>query len=398
MTNLLARRRLWLGAIPIFVLAALATLLATGALEAGATTAPGPAPVGIVSAVGYEQAPILAAMKVAKTERIEGYTFYVGTIAGRPVVDVLGYEDDQSAELATYLLATRFHPRALVFSGTGGAQSPRVRVGDVVVGGFVVDKSNVHFQEGGFQSSDKGEQVHVTVPGEVRGDLLGGHGHRVPTPATAKGFGYGPEGYEHRLPYVEAYAATHELVALGDAAAGLGSIPAKAATGEETAGGVIHDRTMVGVMGQAETWTEPLSWIAAQNSLYQSDVEENEGGGFAFAATTTGVPWVMVRGVSDTPWHPAAYQGIVAADHAAHVAIHIATQLPDRIARAPERFGELSPLSNARRAGYLVADKAFYGVGPVRRVAYTAPDGHRHVIAGAALTRLRAAYGPEAAG
>jgi hypothetical protein len=104
----------------------------------------------------------------------------------------------------------------------------------------------------------------------------------------------------------------------------------------------------------------------------------------------------MVRGVSDTPWHPAAYQGIVAAEHAAHVAIHIATRLPVKVARAPERFGELSPLSNARRAGYLVADKAFYGVGPVTRVAYTAPDGRRRILAGPALARLRAAYGPEA--
>lgn len=48
-------------------------------------------------------------------------------------------------------------------------------------------------------------------------------------------------------------------------------------------------------------WTEPLAWIAAQNLLYQTDAEDNEAVGFAFANATTGAPWIRVRGISDTP-------------------------------------------------------------------------------------------------
>jgi adenosylhomocysteine nucleosidase len=151
------RGRVWLS-VALTVLLLAAVVIAVG-LSAGAAAKPGRnrlAPVGIVSAVGYEQAPILASMHVAKTVRLSGYTFYVGTIAGRPVVDVLGFEDDESSELATYLLATRFRVRALVFSGTAGSQSRRVDVGDVVLSGFVADKENVHYQTGGYQSSNKG--------------------------------------------------------------------------------------------------------------------------------------------------------------------------------------------------------------------------------------------------
>jgi len=45
------------------------------------------APIGIVSAEGSEQAPILAEMKVQRSVEIDGYTFWIGTIAGRSVVD-----------------------------------------------------------------------------------------------------------------------------------------------------------------------------------------------------------------------------------------------------------------------------------------------------------------------
>ena len=73
------------------------------------------------------------------------------------------------------------------------------------------------------------------------------------------------------------------------------------------------------MIGQAPVWTEPLSVTAAQNLLYQNDTEENEGTGFAFANAQLGVPWLLVRGVSDSVWYPDAYDGVLGSQHAAAV-------------------------------------------------------------------------------
>jgi adenosylhomocysteine nucleosidase len=374
---------------------ALVAVLAGAAVASRSERAP-LAPVGIVSAVGYEQAPVLAAMKVRRTVKIEGYTFYVGTIDGKPVVDTLGYEDDESAQMATYLLAKHFKPRAIVFSGTAGSQSPRVHVGDVVLSGFVADKSNIHYNPGGYQGTNKGVQVHTGGRVRLAGAVIGGYGHQVPTPDTARGFGYGPSSDNRRLPYVEAFAATRQLATLGHRTRGIGSISRADATGADGAQGRVANKIVTGVIGQAQTWTEPLSWVAAQNFLYQSDVEENEGSGVAFSAATRGVPWLIVRGISDTPWFPNAYEGTVAARRAARVAIHIATRLPADVKRAAVDLDDLSATANASKAGYLIADEAFFDVGEVTRVTYADQQGAEQKLTGEPLARLREDYRPGA--
>jgi hypothetical protein len=62
------------------------------------------------------------------------------------------------------------------------------------------------------------------------------------------------------------------------------------------------------------------------------------------------------------------------------------------VAKAAVTFDDLSPVSNARRAGYVVADQAFVEVGPVTKVTYTdqkrqAADG-LGIGAGEAAPRL----------
>jgi nucleoside phosphorylase len=101
------------------------------------------APVGIVSADPEEQAAILAKMKHVRSVEKDGYVYYVGTMDGQPVVDTAAGEMDETAELATWILDTTFHPRATVFTGTSGAQNAGINVGDVVLSGYVVDKSQI---------------------------------------------------------------------------------------------------------------------------------------------------------------------------------------------------------------------------------------------------------------
>jgi adenosylhomocysteine nucleosidase len=153
----------------------------------------------------------------------------------------------------------------------------------------------------------------------------------------------------------------------------------------------VTNKVIAGVIGQADVWTEPLSWIRAQNMLYESDAEENEGSGFAFANSQLGVPWLLVRGISDSVWYPHAYDGVISSDHAAKVIRAIVAALPATVSRAPETIAELSPQANARRAGYLIADRAYFGVTPVSRVVI--PHGaSTETITGARLQALTREY------
>jgi hypothetical protein len=52
----------------------------------------------------------------------------------------------------------------------------------------------------------------------------------------------------------------------------------------------------------------------------------------------------------------------------------------------------LSPLANAREAGYLVASEAYFNVTPVTKVTYAGAGGKTVTLTGGALTRLIREY------
>jgi adenosylhomocysteine nucleosidase len=388
------RGRVW--SIALTVVALAACLVGAGAAASGSTnskpSAGPPAPIGILSAEGTEQAPVLAAMHVTRSVVVDGYLFYVGTINGHPVVDAFSGEVDESAELAAYLLISHFHPRAMLFSGTAGAEAASINVGDVVVSGMVVDKSNLHYQLGGYQTPYEGVELHLGKGVSDAGDMTDGYEYPLPTPADAKSYGNGPSTSTNKnWVYITDFAAPRQLVKVAEQAPSLGTTTVADATGQKATGS-IKNKVVVGVIGQAPVWTEPLSWIEAEDAVYQTDAEENEGTGFAFACAAQGVPWMLIRGISDTPWHPNAYEGVIASDHAAKVAIYVVDHLPATISRQPVTFADLSPETNARTAGYVIAQQAWYSIGPVTKVTYVAQNGKTKTLAGAVLKALEKEY------
>jgi adenosylhomocysteine nucleosidase len=388
------RGRVW--SIALTVVALAACLVGAGAAASGSTNSKpsaGPlAPIGILSAEGTEQAPVLAAMHVTRSVVVDGYLFYVGTINGHPVVDAFSGEVDESAELAAYLLISHFHPRAMLFSGTAGAEAASINVGDVVVSGMVVDKSNLHYQLGGYQTPYEGVELHLGKGVSDAGDMTDGYEYPLPTPADAKSYGNGPSTSTNKnWVYITDFAAPRQLVKVAEQAPSLGTTTVADATGQKATGS-IKNKVVVGVIGQAPVWTEPLSWIEAEDAVYQTDAEENEGTGFAFACAAQGVPWMLIRGISDTPWHPNAYEGVIASDHAAKVAIYVVDHLPATISRQPVTFADLSPETNARTAGYVIAQQAWYSIGPVTKVTYVAQNGKTKTLAGAVLKALEKEY------
>jgi len=357
--------------------------------------------IGILSAVGFEQAPILAAMQNPEADVIDGYTFYTGTIGGKPVVDVFSGEIDESAELAATLLIQNFHPTAMLFSGTAGANAEDINVGDVVLSAFVADKSNIHYQMPEAKNGDQDgpgyqtpyEGVEVYTPGaDLQGADFNGDDTPPPTPADASTYGNG-SGTDPDWAYFSYFAGTQELLQLGEATGSIGTDTQADATGDSNYTGTVTNKIVAGVIGQAPVWTEPLSWIEAQNALYETDAEENEGTGFAFASAAQGIPWLIIRGISDTPWWPNAFDGVLASDHAAQVAIHIVENLPSgAVSEAPAAFSDLSPASNAAQAGYIVASQADYTVSPVGAVTYTNQQGVTQTIPNFQFSRLGAEY------
>ena len=349
------------------------------------------APIGIVSADPEEQAPLLAAMHVTKTCVIAGFTFYVGTMGGHPVVDTASGELDETAELATWILDTTFHPRATLFSGTAGANNAAINVGDVVLSGYVVDKSQIHYQLGGFQTAYSGIELHAVKGSDTAGAIVNSYGNVYPTPADAKKFDDGNDPTDSSWIFVNALAATKELVTTAETAR-LGGDTMADATGNAKAKGTFKNKVVVGTIGQANVWTEPLSWIEAQNMLFQTDAEENEGSGFAFANAAAGVPWMLVRGISDTPWFPNAYDADLAADRAAAVVRYLVRWLPARVSKAPVTMATLSKLAEAHQAGYLVAQQAYFNVTPVTKVVFTSPAGKTVTLTGKPLAKLTRQY------
>jgi adenosylhomocysteine nucleosidase len=347
----------------------------------------------VVDPAPLEQAPVLATMHVQRSQVIDGYRFWIGTLDGVPVVDVGAGEIDESAELATYLLDTTFHPRLVLLSGTAGAQNAAVNVGDVVLSGYVVDKSSIRYHQGGYQSAYSGIEIHLTQQSDIAGAVINHIAQPYPVPGDARTYGAGPSSSDTRWAFVDALAASREALAVAQGAGPvLGTTTLASATGEAVPGGSITNKIVSGVVGQADVWTEPLSWIAVQNSLYQTDAEENEGTGFAFSNAQLGVPWLIVRGISDTPWHPQAYDGVLGAQHAAGVVRYTVEHLPKQLRRAPATIADLSAGANARLAGYLVATKAYFGVGPVTQVEYRDPSGQTITMPASKLAELQGEY------
>jgi adenosylhomocysteine nucleosidase len=280
----------------------------------------------------------------------------------------------------------------MLFSGTAGAEAASINVGDVVVSGMVVDKSNLHYQLGGYQTPYEGVELHLGKGVSDAGDMTDGYEYPLPTPADAKSYGNGPSTSTNKnWVYITDFAAPRQLVKVAEQAPSLGTTTVADATGQKATGS-IKNKVVVGVIGQAPVWTEPLSWIEAEDAVYQTDAEENEGTGFAFACAAQGVPWMLIRGISDTPWHPNAYEGVIASDHAAKVAIYVVDHLPATISRQPVTFADLSPETNARTAGYVIAQQAWYSIGPVTKVTYVAQNGKTKTLAGAVLKALEKEY------
>lgn len=344
--------------------------------------------IGIVDTYGGEQAPVLAAMTTQAVVNISGWTFYLGTLAGQNVVNVRSGMQSYSAELATYVMDTHFDVIASILCGEAGSANVNIKVGDVVVSAFVVDKQNVHYMGTTTNTSSwdyQGPYLQAPYTFEmmlqptsfyndsyvVMNDTVG------PTPQDAASYNsltsVPNDTSNVMMDYLPASLGLDEIAA--GAAVALSPTPVSYITGNSNLTGTEASTVMIGVSGESNVWTEPLAWNAAQNALYQTDSEANEGMGFAFANAQAGVPWVIVRGISDSPWYPNTYEGTWANVAAANVTIYIVQHFSTTDLHKTATMKTLSPDANAAVHGYIVADAAYYTISSATEVQYRAQNG-----------------------
>ena len=360
----------------------------SGARQTGALVDSTPR-IGIVNTYGSEQAPVLAAMTVQSTANISGFTFYLGTLGGRDVVNVRSGMQSYSAELATYIMDTHFDITANILCGEAGSANPGVRVGDVVVSAFVVDKQNVHYYgttpantssdyQGPYYQGPYDFEFVAQPTSFYNSSYITGYDETPPTPQDAASynspsFPYSNSTNNVMMTFLPASKGLDEIAA--GASSSLSPTPLSYVTGNASLAGAEASKVMVGVSGESNVWTEPLAWNAAQNALYQTDSEANEGMGFAYANAQAGVPWIIVRGISDSPWFPNTYQGVWANVAAANVTMYIVSHFTATDLHETATMGTLSPDANAAVHGYIVAQAAYYTINNATEVQYMGPNG-----------------------
>jgi adenosylhomocysteine nucleosidase len=99
----------------------------------GAAGAAGASPLAVVSAMREEIGELREHMSPVVTERHAGRDFHRGDLHGVPCVLVLSGVGKVAAAATTAMLLDRFRARAVVFTGTAGGLGPAVQVGDVVI-------------------------------------------------------------------------------------------------------------------------------------------------------------------------------------------------------------------------------------------------------------------------
>ena len=275
--------------------------------------------IGIVG-VRREITPILQRMEQTEMERTGLARFHRGRLHGKRVVAAEVGVGKVNAAAATQSLIDRYQPRCLLFTGSAGALSPALAVGDVVIADCVtVHDVGAHRADGfspvGFMLlSDDGDQ-----------DLA----HRICAPP--------------------------ELVALAQCAAaaidwGLTREhrPLQVHVGSVVTG----DQVIVSA--------DKKDWLV---ETFGALVVEMEGAAFAQVAWANGLPWLLIRSVSDHANHHFDFAFELWQDY-----IDDPQTTRARIARARNRLGYIlrDPQSMIRAKRFL--DNMAYAAGNAARL------------------------------
>ena len=93
--------------------------------------------IGIIAAADDEIQPLIAQMRIEKTEEAAMLKFIEGTWQGQSITAVRCGVGKVNAALATQLLIEK-QVSAVIMIGTAGALDPNLRIGDVIIYGVSI--------------------------------------------------------------------------------------------------------------------------------------------------------------------------------------------------------------------------------------------------------------------
>ncbi len=232
--------------------------------------------IGLICAIPQELDALRTVLAHTHTERAAHTEFVTGTIDGHDVVLAGSGMGKVNASLVTTLLADRFGCRAVVFSGVAGGLDPALAIGDIVVADRVIQHDAGVLED---------ERVRVYQPGHAP----------IINPTDRLG-----------------YPADPELLAwVRDRLDGM-AVPGQIVYGTVLSGdqylncGTTRDRLRNELGGQAI---------------------EMEGGAVAQVCEAFGIPWLVIRALSDLAGGDALFDFTTFVDQAAATSAMILRRL-----------------------------------------------------------------------
>lgn len=221
-------------------------------------------PVGVLCALPQELAVLADNLEGQETSERAGMRFHAGTLDGHAVVLAQAGMGKVNAGIATTLLIERFKARAVVFSGIAGGLDPEFSIGDVVIAEHVVQHDTGWHGANGFNAYQAGHLPFFNPVDE--------HGHRA-----------------------DAALIAHSRAALAD----LALAPLSRAAGGEERPPLIH-------FARVLTGDQFVNSETVRDQLFRQfggAAVEMEGGAMAQACIAFGVPWLVIRALSDLAGH-----------------------------------------------------------------------------------------------
>jgi len=218
-------------------------------------------PVVVQGAMDVEIKKLAGTLENVKEEKVQGWTFWSGTLDGYPVVISKTLKGVSNAAAATVLAAERYHPVAIINQGTAGGHEPGLHVFDIVLG---TDAVNLGSFKTGYRALGQGSNFADWVPL----DLMRSEGSagQDPNARSMRRF-HGDEG----------------LLAAARKARGL----------------YRKGRVVEGVIGSSEIWNSEIDRIRGFHDRFGTTAEEMETASAAQIAGLFQIPFLGIRVVSN---------------------------------------------------------------------------------------------------
>jgi adenosylhomocysteine nucleosidase len=241
-------------------------------------------PVVVQGAMDVEVRTLAAALDHVTEERIEGWTFWSGTLDGYPVVISKTLKGMSNAAAATALAAERYHPVAIINQGTAGGHDPGLHIFDIVLGVQVV---NIGAFKTGSRARGEGSNFADWQPM----DLMRSEGSAGLDPSARS---------MRRFPGDEGLLAAARSV-------------------RNT---YVKGHVAEGVIGSSEIWNSELDRIQRFHDQFGTVAEEMEAASAAQIAGLFRIPFLGIRVLSNNITNGDAYDpktGVACQEYVYHV-------------------------------------------------------------------------------